>query len=204
METKTYDLWADGYGREVHLLDDGDEYPVAGYAKLLADVYETVRTSDAKRVLDMGFGTGILTKKLYADGYEIAGVDASEQLVAAGRQCMPGAKLVAADYSFGMPLDFVNAEFDMIISTYAFHHIDRYEKSALIRDLLRVLKEGGRLIIGDLAFESMEELKAFRGSNREKWLYDQQYIVYSQLAGEFENTEWKQISGCAGIVTITK
>lgn len=197
-------MWADGYGGEIHLLDDRDEYPVAGYAKLLAEVYEMVRSSDAEKVLDIGFGTGILTRKLYADGYEISGIDASEQMVLAGRECMPNAKFVVADYSFGMPLDFVNTTFDMIISTYAFHHLDYYEKAALIRELLHLLREGGKLIIGDLAFSSEKELKELRSRHRENWLYEDQYIVYSEIEKDFGNTEWRKISGCAGIVTITK
>lgn len=204
MKTREYDLWADGYGGSVHLLDDKDEYPVAGYSELLAEVYEMVRKSDAKKVFDAGFGTGILTRKLYADGYEIYGIDASEQMVEAGKECMPNAKLVVADFSFGMPLSFVNTEFDVIISTYAFHHIDHFEKANLITDMLRHLKDGGKIIIGDLAFESLQELKNFRAANKENWLYEDLYMVYSEVVKNFEHAEWKKISKCAGIVTITK
>ncbi len=204
MKTREYDLWADGYGGAVHLLDDKDEYPVAGYSELLAEVYEMVRKSDAKKVLDAGFGTGILTRKLYADGYDICGIDASEQMVEAGKESMPNAKLVMADFSFGMPLSFVNTEFDVIISTYAFHHIDHFEKASLITDMLRHLKDGGKIIIGDLAFESLQELKDFRAANKENWLYEDLYMVYSEVVKNFEHAEWKKISKCAGIVTITK
>lgn len=51
MKTREYDLWADGYGGAVHLLDDKDEYPVAGYAELLAEVYEMVRRPMQRRYL---------------------------------------------------------------------------------------------------------------------------------------------------------
>lgn len=204
MDSKNYDLWADGYGAAVHLLNDKDEYPVAGYADLLNEVYHMVHQSDAKKILDAGFGTGILTKKLYEDGYSIYGIDASEQMVDAGQECMPEATLVTADYSMGMPLKLLREEFDLVISTYAFHHLDHYEKVSLIKDMLRQLKPGGKVIIGDLAFETKDEMKAFRKANKENWLYEDMYLVYEEAEKDFDKVEWKKISKCAGIVIITK
>lgn len=203
-ESKQYDLWADGYGASVHLLDDRDEYPVAGYAKLLNEVYNMVRSSDARKILDAGFGTGILTRKLYNDGYEISGIDASEQMVEAGRSTMPKAELVAGDYSMGMLFHFIHREYDMIICTYAFHHLDHYEKLHLIKDMLRMLKSDGKIIIGDLAFETRDEMKALRKQNRNNWLYEDMYMVYEEIEKDFEHVTWKKISKCAGIITITK
>lgn len=203
-ENKEFDLWSDGYGAEIHLLNDKDEYPVAGYANLLNEVYQMIRSSDAKKILDAGFGTGIITQKLYHDGYEISGMDTSEQLVTAGHVNMPKANLVCCDYSMGMPLNFIKEEFDMIISTYAFHHIDRFEKRELLEDMYRHLKDGGKIIIGDLAFDTMKSLKEFRNANKEKWLYDQMYMLYDDVIADFPTATWQQISKCAGIVTITK
>lgn len=201
---KRYDLWSDGYGASIHLLDDKDEYPVAGYSKVLDEVYNIVRESDAKKVLDAGFGTGIVTRKLYNDGYTIYGVDASEQMVEAGRENMPDAKLVVADYSMGLPLALTNETYDMIISTYALHHLDRFEKVNLILDMLRLLPAGGKVVIGDLAFATTKEMKEFRRQNRDNWVYEESYMVYEELEKSFHNVEWKKLSKCAGVVIITK
>lgn len=202
LEKKEYDLWADGYGASVHLLNDQDEYPVAGYADLLGEVYRLVRESGAKTVLDVGFGTGILTKKLYQDGCTIYGVDASEQLVKAGKEEMPNAKLYVGDYSMGLPLRLTNETYDMIISTYALHYLDHYERRELFEDMLRQLNPGGKIIIGDLAFETEDEMKAFRDANREKWLDEDMYLVYEETERDFHHIKWEKISKCAGIVTI--
>lgn len=204
MENDRYDLWADGYGAEVHLLSDHDEYPVAGYGRLLNKVYGMVRQSGAKKVLDAGFGTGILTRKLYEDGCIIHGIDASEQMVEAGREKMPDAKLIAADYSLGMPLALIRENYDVIISTYAFHHLDHYEKVRLMWDMLRLLNPGGKVIIGDLGFTTRAEMKEFRRQNRDNWLYEDMYMVYEEAQKDFSNASWEKISKCAGIVTITK
>ncbi len=204
MDGKKYDLWSDGYGAAVHLLNDKDEYPVAGYATVLSEVYNMVRESDAKKILDVGFGTGIVTKKLYGDGYELYGVDSSEQMVEAGKEFMPKAKLVMADYSLGLPLRLIQEKYDMIISVYAFHHLDHYEQEHLIEDMLRQLAPGGQIIIGGLAFETIADMKELRKQTKDNWLYKGMYMLYDELDKVFSNVTWTKISKCAGIVTITK
>ena len=128
----------------------------------------------------------------------------SEQLVAAGKEEMPNANLVCYDYSMGMPLGFVNEKFDMIISTYAFHHIDHWDKADILEDMMRHLKEGGKIIIGDLAFPTLKELKTFRKENKEKWLYEDMYMVFDEVKKFYPDAEWIKISKCAGIAVITK
>ena len=70
--------------------------------------------------------------------------------------------------------------------------------------MYRHLKDGGKIIIGDLAFDTMKSLKEFRNANKEKWLYDQMYMLYDDVIKDFPNATWQQISKCAGIVVITK
>ena len=73
---KNYDLWADGYGEaDTCCSTITISNPFAGYAKVLNEVYASApAVGKAKRILDVGFGTGVDDKKkLYADGYEIHG-----------------------------------------------------------------------------------------------------------------------------------
>lgn len=204
MESKKYDLWSDGYGATVHLLNDNDEYPVAGYAALLNEVYNMVRESNAKKILVVGVGTGIVTKKLYEDGYEIYGTDISEQMIEAGREAMPNAKLMVADCSLGLPLRLTHETYDMIISVYAFHHLDHYEQEHLIEDMLRQLAPGGQIILGGLAFETLADMKELRSRNKETWVYNGMYMLYDEIDRVFTDAVWKKISKCAGIITIPK
>lgn len=204
MEEKKYSLWDDEHEIPIQLQEDNDEYPFAGYRVVLEEMYDMVRKSDAKKILDIGFGTGLVMKKLYQDGYELYGVDMSEQMVEAGKADMPDARLVVGDYSFGLPLSLIREEYDLVISGYGMHHLDNYEQTNLIKDILRQLKPGGKLIIGGLAYETFREMKEFRRQNQEKWLYKGGYTLYDELDKVFENVTWKKISKCAGIVTITK
>ena len=76
-----FDLWADGYDRSVGLSDEGNTYPFAGYKRVLNAIYNAVLANGCQTVLDIGFGTGTLTQKLYDEGLEKGRAEA-DKLVA--------------------------------------------------------------------------------------------------------------------------
>ena len=103
LDNKGFDLWADGYDESVHLCEENNEYPFAGYKDVLGTIYNMVHKKEKAKILDIGFGTGVLTKKLYDDGYEIYGIDFSEKMIEIAKEKMPLAKLVQYDFSKGFP-----------------------------------------------------------------------------------------------------
>ena len=70
---KGFDLWADDYDKSVGLSDENGTYPFAGYKAVLNEIYNRVLSCSKKAVLDIGFGTGTLTTKLYERGFRIFG-----------------------------------------------------------------------------------------------------------------------------------
>ena len=99
LDSKGFDLWADGYDKSVRLSEEENTYPFAGYNRVLGSIYNTIRSGEGTRVLDVGFGTGILAKRLYDEGYSITGIDFSERMIAAAREKMPEARLIRHDFS---------------------------------------------------------------------------------------------------------
>ena len=91
LDSKGFDLWSDNYDTQVEISDEENVYPFAGYKKVLSTVYEKVRKQNPKNILDIGFGTGILAKKLYDDGYNIYGIDFSNEMLKKAKQKMPNA-----------------------------------------------------------------------------------------------------------------
>ena len=75
LNKKGFDLWADGYDVSVGLSDEENTYPFAGYKTVLNSIYRTVLAKPKATVLDIGFGTGTLTAKLYEQGCAIYGQD---------------------------------------------------------------------------------------------------------------------------------
>lgn len=76
-----FNLWADGYDRSVGLSDEGNTYPFAGYKRVLNAIYNAVLANGCQTVLDIGFGTGTLTQKLYEHGCTVYGQDFSQRMI---------------------------------------------------------------------------------------------------------------------------
>ena len=203
LDSKGFNLWADGYDESVHLSEEDDEYPFAGYKKVLGEIYRRVMEHGGGDVLDIGFGTGVLTSRLYAAGCRVAGVDFSEKMITRAKAKMPEALLAQCDFSKGLPEEITRRRFDSIISTYAFHHLRDGAKPDFLRRLSTLLKPGGEILIGDVSFETRRELEACREKYREIWDSDEEYFIAEELQktlGEGIACVYRTMSHCAGIL----
>ena len=99
LDRNGFDLWADGYDKSVGLSDEEGTYPFAGYREILNEIYNRVLAEPGRAVLDIGFGTGTLTAKLYQQGCEFWGQDFSARMIELAREKMPDAKLYQGDFS---------------------------------------------------------------------------------------------------------
>lgn len=202
LNSQGFDLWADGYDQAVGLCEEENSYPFAGYKQVLGTIYRAIRQSQgAGRVLDLGFGTGTLTQKLYEDGYEITGLDFSPRMIALAQQKMPGARLICHDFSSGLPEGI--GSFDAIVSTYALHHLTDEQKPLLLNTLLSHLNAGGTLYIGDVAFETRAELERCQKQCGGDWDEEEFYFVREETEEALGRTVgFERCSFCAGVLTI--
>ena len=123
LNSNGFDLWADGYDRAVGLSDEENTYPFAGYRAVLGRIYASVMRSGKKRVLDIGFGTGVLSARLYENGCQISGMDFSERMLEIAREKMPGARLYTGNFENGLVPELASETYDHIIATYSLHHL---------------------------------------------------------------------------------
>ena len=165
LNSKGFDEWAAGYDASVRHSHDAGEYPFAGYDAVLSLIEARVNSRPGADVLDLGFGTGMLTARLYAAGHPVAGVDFSQNMLDAARAKMPCAELYLYDFTRGLPPALEGRMFDFIISTYAFHHVPDTGKPAFLLELSRRLSPGGECLIGDVAFETQAERSLFDANN---------------------------------------
>ena len=202
LDNKGFDLWAEGYDKSVGISDDSGTYPFAGYKDLLSYVYNTVRSGNGKSILDIGTGTGILSAKLYNDGYSLTCLDFSEKMLGIAKAKMPDASFINHDFAFGLPTSLKDAKFDFTISTYAFHHLNDSQKISFISELKKILVPGGIIVIGDIAFSSKDELEKCKAASGTSWDNDEFYITADEFCKNVSDICFKKISFCSGVFII--
>ena len=202
LDSTGFDLWANEYDKTVHLSEEADEYPFAGYKNVLNTIYKRIKAGNGKTVLDIGFGTGILAEKLYDEGVEIFGIDFSQEMIKLAKEKMPEAALYQYDFLKGLPTELSERNFDYIICTYAIHHLTDAAKVSFIRELRNRLTPNGEILLGDVAFETKQSLEDCMKTAGDEWDDEEFYIVAEELSKEFPHMIFEKISFCSGICVI--
>lgn len=199
---KEFDLWADGYDKAVGISDEESTYPFAGYKKVLGFIFKTIMETANAVVLDIGFGTGALTTKLYEQGCSIYGQDFSTRMIALASEKMPYAHLYQGDFSKGLVDPLRDRRYDYIVATYSLHHLTDTQKRVFLSELRDHLKENGKIIIGDVAFETRKDLERCRLAAGGAWDDDEIYFVAEELRKDLPDLSFTQISDCAGVLML--
>ena len=204
LDKKGFDLWADGYDKDVQLTDEDDSYPFAGYKEILGSIYQTIMKRENAAVLDIGFGTGTLSAKLYENGCTIYGQDFSEKMIETASLKMPDAHLYQGDFSTGLVEPLKKQKYDFIVATYSLHHLTDEQKTVFLNELYGLLKEDGMILIGDVAFETRAQLDACRQEEGDAWDDEEIYFAVDEWKEAFPNLVFTQLSYCAGILSISR
>lgn len=115
-------------------------------------VVEMSAIGDGEKVLDVGCGTGSLLSELPGRKVrlEVVGLDADLKTLhiaqrKLGRKRAFGMLVKGAAQS----LPFHSGSLNLVTSTLIFHHLPTETKQHAIREIHRVLKEGGRFVLAD-------------------------------------------------------
>jgi 2-polyprenyl-3-methyl-5-hydroxy-6-metoxy-1,4-benzoquinol methylase len=111
------------------------------------------------RILEVGCGTGELAASLLNDGYTVLGIDSYPESIAAAQRLGVDARIATWP-------DFNEGQFDAVLFTRSLHHIDPLDES--VGRAAESLAEGGRIIVEDFAYDSVDEktLRWFRSAIR--------------------------------------
>lgn len=101
-----------------------------------------LRLSPGERVLDLAAGTGASTEELARSGARVVGADLSTGMLAAGRRSRPGVSLLAGD---ALALPFADGAFDAVTVSFGLRNVA--DVDAALRELARVTRPGGRLVV---------------------------------------------------------
>ena len=93
-------------------------------------------------------------------------------------------------------------QYDAIVATYSLHHLDDGQKVAFLRQLQTLLAPGGRILIGDVAFETLAELTRCRAESGPLWDDDEIYFVAETLRPHLPGLAFTRVSHCAGVLEL--
>jgi len=140
-----------------------------------------VASLPAGRMLDIGCGTGFLTRHLRGS---VVAVDQSAEMLELARARAPGVELVRADVPL---LPFADGAFDLAFSSNVYSHIETAAARAeFVADALRVSRE---LVVLEQAWrlgrdqESWELRRLLDGSEHRVF---KRYLAADELAGELD------------------
>jgi ubiquinone/menaquinone biosynthesis C-methylase UbiE len=95
----------------------------------------TIRDLPPERTLDVGCGTGFLTRHLRGD---VVGLDASERMLEVARAQASAARFELGDALF---LPFEDGEFDRVFTSYFYCHLEDEERARFLAEARRVAHE---------------------------------------------------------------
>lgn len=126
-------------------------------------IFDLMGDIDHARVLDAGCGDGALACAAALRGAAVIGVDPDPAMLAAARARAKQAGVEAA-FSEGRieSLPFAGASFDVVVAITVLCFVA--DAAAALRELVRVLRPGGRLVLGELGRWSLWALiRSVRG-----------------------------------------
>ena len=179
--------------------------------RLSARAIELLPLGSASRIIDVGCGTGTVAIRI-ADrlkgrtGSVVIGIDAAPEMIEVARKKATGMINIRFDTALAEALPYERESFDCAISTFFFHHIDFGLKIKALREICRVLKPEGELVVVDVDTPSnlFGALCAWSGY----FLFRQEEIrenIQGRLKDAFTSSgfkDWQAVSHHLGYITI--
>jgi len=97
-----------------------------------------------KDILDLGSGPGLLSKHYSDEGYNVTGIDFSENMVKAAEKQCPKCRFIAKNV---LDLDTTDGKFDGILAFHLAQYLDSEQMVKLFKKVSEALSGGGKFMI---------------------------------------------------------
>lgn len=207
MNKELFNQWADSYDESIKESERSKTYPFYGYGQIQEYIYKTVTKQQEVNILEMGIGTGMMTKRLYDEGYNITGVDFSVNMLEKAKEIMPNNDYIHNDF-LNVIQDLNNKQFDVIIFSYSIHHLDYSSQVKLLCKLSENLTSSGIIIIGDVMTSTMKDMKQLALENKNIWddeeFYPSKEVYSISPIEDIYSLNYKQLTYCSGVIHFAK
>jgi ubiquinone/menaquinone biosynthesis C-methylase UbiE len=122
-----------------------------GFGQLFfEEVGRLVDVQPSEQVLDVGCGTGRMLPILSApEGTQVIGLDIDPRALSRARQRSSGIANIRIGQASIEGIPIPSKSIDVAVSTLTFHHLPDEVKTNALREIHRVLKPDGRLVVAD-------------------------------------------------------
>jgi len=182
-------------------------------------VVDAVAPMPGERILDLAAGTGTSSVPFSAAGAYVVPSDFSLGMLRVGKGRQPFLPFVAGD---GMALPFRDGAFDAATISFGLRNL--HDRMAGLRELLRVVRPGGRLVVCEFSqptwapfrtvyteylMKALPAVAQRTSSNPDAYVYlaesirawpDQRELAQDIIAAGWGRVQWRNLSG--GIVAL--
>ncbi|HLL08254.1 MAG TPA: demethylmenaquinone methyltransferase [Nocardioidaceae bacterium] len=182
-------------------------------------VLAAVAPLEGERVLDLAAGTGASSQPFADAGSRVVPCDFSLRMLATGKQARPALAFTAGD---ALRLPFADSTFDAVTSSFGLRNVN--DADAALRELLRVTRPGGRLVLCEFSrptwapwrtaylkylMRALPHVARVVSSSPQAYVYlaesirawpDQQRLAERVVSAGWRGAEWRNLNG--GIVAL--
>lgn len=98
-----------------------------------------------KKILDIGSGAGFDSKYFAERGYDVTGIDLSDNLLKLAQEFVPNAKFIKMDMR---KLSFANESFDGVWANGSLLHLPKKYIKSVLTDIYRIVRPTGIVFVG--------------------------------------------------------
>ncbi|MDX2087379.1 MAG: class I SAM-dependent methyltransferase [Kofleriaceae bacterium] len=130
-------------------------FPFGGDTRFRRRVVDAWRIRSGDRVLELGCGTGLMTRQLLDRGASVTAVDRSRPMLARARTRAPEATFVEDDVTSYVP----SGHYDRVVLSYILHELEEHERSTALTLAREALAPGGLVGVVDFDDSAREPVR---------------------------------------------
>jgi ubiquinone/menaquinone biosynthesis C-methylase UbiE len=122
------------------------------YRHLVNEIVEQIEANQNSKILDVGVGTGFSAISIFKKHKSrMFGIDVSEEML---KKCRRNIQDLNVEFILkkenATDLSFEDNYFDYAVSSFTLHHLEDNKKLVALKEIFRVLKKDGKIILGEV------------------------------------------------------